>query len=71
MFGQRVTIERAFGMLVRRWGILWKPLEHDVATNKLICRICAKLIIYASRNSLKLEHLMGRFRLEEAMRSSM
>jgi hypothetical protein len=41
--GQRVTIERAFGMLIRRWGILWKPLEYRVHDIVLISRICAKL----------------------------
>ena len=24
---QRITIERAFGMFVRKWGIFWKPLS--------------------------------------------
>lgn len=40
---QRITIERAFGILVRRWGILWRPILfalHRVAT---IVKVCAKL----------------------------
>ena len=40
---QRITIERAFGMLVRRWGILWKPLEYDMEKVTLIIQVCAKL----------------------------
>jgi hypothetical protein len=40
---QRITIERAFGIYIRKWGILWKPLEHDIATNTLIVTVCAKL----------------------------
>lgn len=27
----RITIERVFGMLVKRWGISWKPLKFDLA----------------------------------------
>ena len=26
---QRITIERAFGILVRRWGILWRPIAFS------------------------------------------
>ncbi len=40
---QRITIERAFGMLVRKFGILWKPLEHSLALNIRIIFVCAKL----------------------------
>ena len=40
---QRITIERAFGMFIRKWGILWKPLEFKLQTNVLIVTVCAKL----------------------------
>lgn len=40
---QRITIERAFGLYIRKWGILWKPLEYDLVTNTLIVIVCAKL----------------------------
>lgn len=30
---QRITIERAFSMLVRKFGILWRPLEFPLAQN--------------------------------------
>ena len=33
---KRMAIERAFGVLVRRWGILWRKLEFDF---KLNCKI--------------------------------
>lgn len=40
---QRITIERAFGQFVRKWGIFWRPLEHTIATNTTILMVCAKL----------------------------
>lgn len=40
---QRITIERAFGMLVRKFGILWRPLEFPLAQNINITFVCAKL----------------------------
>lgn len=39
----RQVIERAFGMLVRRWGILWRPLRFGVQKNNLIIQVCCKL----------------------------
>ncbi len=39
----RVTIERAFGQLVRRFGILWKPIEFDVSNIPLLITTCAIL----------------------------
>lgn len=39
----RTCIERAFGMLVRRWGILWRRLEVDYERWALVVRVCAKL----------------------------
>jgi len=39
----RVTIERAFGQLVRRFGILWKPIELDVENVPLVVTTCAIL----------------------------
>ena len=40
---ERITIERAFGMFVRKWGILWRPLEYSVKDDILILMTCAKL----------------------------
>ena len=40
---QRITIKGAFGMFVRKWGILWRPLEHSVGINTKIVMVCAKL----------------------------
>ena len=40
---QRITIERCFGMFVRKFGILWKTLDYSLSTNTLILQVCAKL----------------------------
>lgn len=40
---QRITIERAFGMLVRKWGIFWRPIAYGLVTIALIVKVCAKL----------------------------
>lgn len=41
--GQRIAIERAFGILIRRWLILWSTMEYDLKTNALIPVVCALL----------------------------
>ena len=40
---QRITIERAFGILVRRWGILWRPIAFSLCKVAKIVRVCAML----------------------------
>ena len=40
---QRITIERAFGQLVRRWGILWGPNSARLSKVSLMVQCCAKL----------------------------
>jgi DDE superfamily endonuclease len=39
----RQSIERAFGLLTRRWGIFWRPLQCGYGQWHLIARVCAKL----------------------------
>lgn len=39
----RQTIERAFGMLTRRWGIFWRPLQCAQDRWALVCNVAAKL----------------------------
>ena len=39
----RITIERAFGILIRRFAILAKPLSFDIATNSKVAYVCAQL----------------------------
>jgi hypothetical protein len=42
---QRITIERAFGIFVRKWGIFWRPLSASfgIAFQCRLLRVCAKL----------------------------
>ena len=40
---QRITIERAFGQLVRRWGIPWCPNNSRLKNVPLMAQCCAKL----------------------------
>ncbi len=40
---QRITIERAFGMLMRCFGILCKRLDYTLAHITLIINVCVKL----------------------------
>ena len=47
----RITIERAFGVLVCRWGILWKPLRVKLASMPVVVRACLHL-----HNFCVLEH---------------
>ena len=42
----RIHIEQAFGMLVRRWGILWKPMQVTLSNSKEIFMACVKLHNY-------------------------
>jgi hypothetical protein len=39
----RQCIERAFGLLTRRWGIFWRPLQCEYARWSDIGTVCAKL----------------------------
>ena len=40
---QRITIERAFGILVRKWGILWRPISFGLPKVAKVVRVCAML----------------------------
>ena len=48
----RTTIERCFGILVRRWGILWRPLRFSVRRNNaLLLALCRLHNICMQRHS--------------------
>ncbi len=40
---ERITVERVLGMIVRRFGILWRPLEFHVSKVPTIFRVICKL----------------------------
>ena len=40
---QRITVERAFGMLVRRWGCFWSAFERRERQALLMIMVCVKL----------------------------
>ena len=40
---ERITIERVIGMIVRRFGILWRPLEYHYSKIPTIFRVLCKL----------------------------
>jgi DDE superfamily endonuclease len=39
----RIHIEQAFGMLVARWGVLWRPLRVPIDKAGIIVIVCMKL----------------------------
>jgi hypothetical protein len=39
----RQCIERAFGILVKRWGIFWRPFEFDMVHWATVVSVCMKL----------------------------
>jgi DDE superfamily endonuclease len=51
----RSTIERAFGLLVRRWGILWSPLTRSSLNNAKAVLCCVLLHNICQRDQSKLQ----------------
>ena len=47
----RIHIEQAFGMLVGRWGVLWRPLRLRVAKAAQVSLVCCKLHNFIVENS--------------------
>lgn len=43
IFHASMHIERAFGVLKRRWGIMWRPLEFSFQKWSITIMVCAKL----------------------------
>jgi hypothetical protein len=57
----RVVIERAFGILIRRWGIFWRPLEVNFRRRAPLIKCCMLLHNYCinKRITLDLRELYG------------
>jgi hypothetical protein len=44
----RINVECAFGILIRRWGILWKPLECKFSRVPAVISACMRLHNFCS-----------------------
>jgi hypothetical protein len=49
----RITIERAFGILIQRFGIFWKDLQFDASFIPEIVHACCRLHNFCFRQNLK------------------
>jgi hypothetical protein len=49
----RQVVERAFGILVGRWGIFWRPLRFATDKITLLLRVLASCTIFASMHLVK------------------
>jgi hypothetical protein len=56
----RQCIERAFALLVQRWGILWRPLRSNFNRWTLVLTVCAKLHNFCLDRNIPLSY--NRFR---------
>lgn len=50
----RITIERCFGILVRRWGILWSPLEFSLDNIFAVIHACCRLHNFCTQLNISL-----------------
>ena len=51
----RINVECAFGELVRRWGILWRPLEMHFEERAAVIGCCCRLHNYCINRRLPLD----------------
>jgi hypothetical protein len=56
----RIYIEQAFGILVRRWGILWRRLEMAMDRWPLVILCCMKLHNICCRDRIAFDFPLGR-----------
>ena len=55
----RITIECAFGVLVRRWGILWKAMEYEFDYQFQIVHACCRLHNFCIQRRLSAVQIVG------------
>ena len=48
----RMTVECTFGILVRRWGVLWRPLEFDPDRRTAVISACIRLHNFCTEERL-------------------
>ena len=57
----RINVECAFGELVRRWGILWRPLEMHFDKRAAVIGSCCRLYNYCINRRLPLDTELDRY----------
>jgi DDE superfamily endonuclease len=50
----RIRIEMAFGMMYRKWGILWRPLSIDIGSVRILALAIAMLHNYCINERIRL-----------------
>lgn len=50
----RITIEQSFGILVRRWGVLWRPMECKFNKTPHVAMCCMRLHNFCIDNNVNL-----------------
>ena len=50
----RITIEQSFGILVRRWGVLWRPMECKFNKTPHVVMCCMRLHNFCIDNNVNL-----------------
>jgi hypothetical protein len=56
----RQCIERAFALLVQKWGILWRPLRSDFKHWTTVLSVCAKLHNFCLDESIPFNRVRSR-----------
>ena len=51
----RINIECAFGQLIRRWGILWRPLEMEFRRRSGVIGCCMRLHNFCINSRIDIE----------------
>jgi DDE superfamily endonuclease len=62
----RIHIEQAFGMMVARWGVLWRPLRVPIGKAGQTVIVCMKLQNYIiERAESSLQHVASGLKIPE------
>ena len=48
-----MNVECCFGLLVARWGILWRPLRSTLVHNILVIQVCAVMHNWCQRRGIE------------------
>ena len=56
----RITIERTFGIFIRRWGIFWRALDYELCFICEIIQACCRLHNFCMDNGVPMIHEIPR-----------